>query len=197
MNESIAQKPKIISRNAPKRKRVHTYDDYVRLTPPHSHTQLINGNIITMASPIFMHQQVSMCLSALLYTYINANKLGQIVCAPMDVKLSGLDVFQPDILFISNERLYIIDKIVNGAPDIVIEILSPSNTKTELAYKKYMYEINDVKELWLIDIANQELSIYYNQPNDGFVVLKKYKETQPIQSTVLPGWIATPHQIFE
>ena len=114
-----------------------TYDDYARLTPPDSgNYELHNGKIIYMPSPFDTHQNISMILSAALYFHVKNNQLGQVRTAPLDVKLTENDTVQPDILFIKKERESIIDGIVKGAPDLVIEILSPSNDALSFFFDK-------------------------------------------------------------
>ena len=91
-----------------------------------------------------------------------ANKLGKLLFAPMDTILTPNDTVQPDLLFITNERLNIIDRQVKGAPDFVIEILSGSNTPKEMSYKKYLYESTGVREYWVINIEKQIITQYEN-----------------------------------
>ncbi|NJN35558.1 MAG: Uma2 family endonuclease [Saprospiraceae bacterium] len=129
-----------------------THEDYVRLTPPDSgNYELHNGKIIFMASPLAPHQIASMNLSIHLGLFIKQKNLGRVLAAPMDVKLTPNDTVQPDLLVVTNERLGIIKTIVEGAPDLTVEIKSLSNSAKELAYKKYLYESHEVREYWLVN----------------------------------------------
>ena len=133
-----------------------TYEDYARLTPPDSgNYELHNGKIIYMLSPFYTHQNISMILSAALYIHVKNNQLGQVCTAPLDVKLTENDTVQPDILFIKKQRESIIDGIIKGAPDLVVEILSPSNDAKEMSYKKYIYEVSGVSEYWVINLQKR------------------------------------------
>ena len=140
-----------------------TFKDYERLTPPdNGNFELHNGKIIFMASPLAKHQIVSGNLHAAIHSHIRQNKLGVVLTAPMDTILTPNDTVQPDLLFITNERLNIIDRQVKGAPDFVIEILSGSNTPKEMSYKKYLYESTGVREYWVINIEKQIITQYEN-----------------------------------
>ncbi len=144
-----------------------TFKDYERLTPPdNGNFELHNGKIIFMASPLATHQIVSGNLHAAIHAHIRQNKLGVVLTAPMDTILTPNDTVQPDLLFISNERLHIIDRQVKGAPDFVIEILSDSNTPKEMSYKKYLYESTGVREYWVINIEKQIITQYENTEDE-------------------------------
>jgi Uma2 family endonuclease len=166
-----------------------TYDDYVRLTPPDSgNYELHNGQIIYIATPIPPHQRLSMRLSNRLFNHIEPNKLGEVFTAPMDTVFTSIDTFQPDILFLSNERLHLIgDKKIEGAPDLVVEILSPSNTPKEMRYKKMIYEMTNVKEYWVVNLDKQILTQYENIEGE-FVIRQVFKKTDTLTSFIIDGF---------
>ena len=132
--EIVMKYPKV---RIPKRKML-TYDDYVRFTPSESgNYELHDGQIIYTPSPKPKHQKLSMRLSSQLFSHVDRHQLGEILTAPMDVVFNPNDTFQPDILFLSNDRLPLIGNAkIEGAPDLVVEILSASNTPKEMGYKK-------------------------------------------------------------
>ena len=137
-----------------------TVADYMRL-PEGTPIQLINGEFVMSPSPIRAHQRISMQLSAQLYDFVKDNKLGEVYSAPFDVHLSAFDAFQPDILFVARERLDIIhDDGVHGAPDLVVEVLSPSTAGYDLLLKKDAYERYGVKEYWIIDPKDRTLEVF-------------------------------------
>ena len=103
-----------------------TYEDYLTL-PDEKRYELIEGDLYMVPAPDFYHQIISRNIEFLLWGFIKKRNLGTVVHAPVDVVLTTEDVIQPDILYISNERRGIITgRNVTGAPDLVIEILSPS-----------------------------------------------------------------------
>jgi Uma2 family endonuclease len=146
--------------------RLLTYDDYARLTPVDSgNYELHNGKIIFMPSPIEEHQDTSMAISSHLYFHVKKYDLGKVLAAPMDTIFTPNDTFQPDILFVSKERLSIIDRQVKGVPDFIIEILSDGNTPKEMSHKKDIYESTGVKEYWFINLKKKTLIQYENVGN--------------------------------
>jgi Uma2 family endonuclease len=113
--------------------------------------ELINGvRYDFQSSPKVTHQIVVSEINAAIRTSCHAE--GLILFAPMDVYFDDDNVVQPDVIFISNENLYIIrDGFVKGVPDLLVEILSPSNGKHDLFRKKTLYERFGVNEYWIID----------------------------------------------
>lgn len=114
--------------------------------------QLINNHIYMSPSPTDRHQDISISLSAQLFNYVEANGLGKVRAAPYDVHLNQSNVYQPDLVFIATENIHRIKANgLYGAPDLVIEILSPSTQHLDKRNKKNEYERNGLKEYWLID----------------------------------------------
>ncbi|MDP2279096.1 MAG: Uma2 family endonuclease, partial [Nitrospirota bacterium] len=104
----------------------YTYEDYEKL-PEGAPYQLIGGELIMTPSPVPYHQMIKMKIEYELLKFIDGKDLGMVLDAPMDVYLSETETYQPDIIFISKDRLNIIgEKKIEAAPDLVIEILSPS-----------------------------------------------------------------------
>ena len=133
-------------------KKCYTYEDYAKL-PEGVRYQLIGGQLIMTPAPLIYHQEISKRLEYLLYEYGELRqKLGRVYYAPVDVYLEDVEAYQPDIIFISNTRIDIIKKEkIEGAPDIIIEILSPSTAYYDLVYKKEVYARHRVKEYWIVD----------------------------------------------
>ncbi len=114
--------------------------------------QLIENNLIMSPAPTFRHQRILMKIIGQLQPFIEKRKLGQVVVAPVDVYLNEENAYQPDIIFISRERQSIIEEDgLHGAPDLIIEILSPGTAKYDLKEKKEVYERFGVKEYWTVE----------------------------------------------
>ena len=110
-------KPKKLKLKQPK---LMTFDDYAQLTPPESgNYELHNGRIIPIPKPTEAHQTMALKLALQLGNHIAKNKLGKLLSPPIEVVFAPNDILQPDILFVSNERLSIIDNQVKGAPDFI------------------------------------------------------------------------------
>lgn len=109
--------------------------------------QLIKNNLVMTPAPLFLHQDTQRMILESMYAYLSSNPAGKLWVAPLDVYLDEENVFQPDILFIREEHSDIIRKDgIYGAPDIVIEILSPSTAHYDLNEKKQIYERSGVQE---------------------------------------------------
>lgn len=114
--------------------------------------ELINNKIVMPPAPSYEHQDVSGELFVQLRTFAASRELGKVQHAPLDVYLSKENVFQPDILFIAKDRLHIVqDGKVKGAPDLVVEILSPGTENFDRKEKRDAYERFGVKEYWVVN----------------------------------------------
>lgn len=139
----------------------YTYEDYLN-TPEGERYELLGGELVLVASPNMAHQGNQARLGSRMFIFSEDNDLGRVFFSSTDVVLSddsGTDVVQPDILFISKGREdTITDVNVQGAPDLVVEILSPSTSRRDWRYKRGLYAKYGVKEYWIIDPANRIVS---------------------------------------
>ena len=127
-----------------------TYDEYAAMSDEKRY-ELIEGELYMVPSPDFYHQTISMNISHPLRKFVREKNLGIVLYAPFDVVLSETDVLQPDILFVSKERMgQMTDKNLRGAPDLVIEILSSSTRERDRLVKKRLYMEHGVKEFWIV-----------------------------------------------
>ena len=136
---------------SPKPKTKLTFQDYLE-TPDDERYELVDGDLMVAPSPNESHQIICLRLGSTLHTFVEQQELGQVFIAPYDVKLSDTDVVQPDLLFVSNERAEIrtADNI-QGAPDLLVEIQSPSTAKRDWNDKRSLYAHHGVTEYWLIN----------------------------------------------
>ncbi len=196
MSATIAEPRSKMIKRLPQPKLL-TYDDYARLTPPDSgNYELHNGKIIFIPSPLSPHQIISMNLSVEMGGFIRQHKLGKLLAAPMDVRFTPNDVVQPDLLFVPNQRLDIIKRIVEGAPDLIIEIKSDGNTATDMSYKKYLYETSGVKEYWIIYPNKKTISIYALM-EDELRFQRTLTLSDTLKSIVLLGFEMPVTAVFE
>ena len=138
-----------------------TYEDY-RTTPADKRYELLDGDLIMVPAPNLRHQEVQFRLSQELGRFILDHELGKLFYAPCDVVLSNTDVVQPDLLFVSREREHLLSggENVQGAPDLVIEILSPSTADKDQGVKHELYGRHGVTEYWLVDPIAETVSIH-------------------------------------
>ncbi|MCX8009543.1 MAG: Uma2 family endonuclease [Ignavibacteria bacterium] len=143
-------------------KKKYTFEDYEKL-PEGSPFQLIDGELIITPAPIPYHQQLCKKIFIELSKYVEREKIGELLFSPIDVFLSESETYQPDIIFISNDRLNIIgEKKIEGAPDLIVEILSEATAYYDLKHKKRIYESSGVKEYWIVDPIEKSIEVYEN-----------------------------------
>ena len=134
--------------------------------PEGTRVQLINDQLIMSPAPLITHADIIMLILRQLDSFVLKNNMGKVFVAPVDVYLDEKNVYQPDIIFINNERREIIhEDAIYGAPDLVIEVLSPGNKKYDKGKKKDVYLQSGVKEYWMIEPENFECAGYKN--NNG------------------------------
>lgn len=165
-----------------------TYDDYLQFPNDGRRYEILEGVLYMTPAPVPKHQKVSINLEFLLYAYVTAHDLGEVYHAPIDVVLSRTNVTQPDIIFIGRERLdRITAKNVSGAPDLVVEILSPSTSQTDRLVKAQIYARYGVSYYWLLDPDQQELEEYVSK--DGtFTLLSRHQGKAVFPPAIFPGW---------
>jgi len=176
-------------------KESYTYEDYAKL-PEGAPYQLIGGEFVMTLSPTPYHQEISQKLEFRILSYIEKNNLGRLYHALLDVFLSDSDVYQPDIMFISRKRLQIIGKKkIEGAPDIVIEVLSPGTAYYDLRKKYKVYEEHGVREYWIVDPELKKIEVYENQ-NKNFKIYSEAEGEGTVSSKVLDKLIISLDEIF-
>jgi len=178
-------------------KNKYTVKDYMLLEEG-APFQLINFDLIMSPSPNLYHQLISMRLIGLFLDFLrNTNNKGLFLSAPIDVKLDNGNVFQPDLIYISEARKTEISKErIEGAPDLVVEILSPSNGYYDLRQKKDVYEKYGVQEYIIIDPLQLSVEVYVLK-EALYVLDQKVKQLGTFQSTVLNGFSVDLKQLFE
>ena len=115
--------------------------------------------------------------------------------APLDVILSNFDVVQPDLIFVSNERSHIIQDYIRGAPDLLVEILSPSTERRDRIVKRELYARHGVPEYWLIDPYAKTIIVLILGA-DGYDTRAVYGASDTLASPTLPGFSPDVSLIF-
>ena len=151
-----------------------TYEDLKSWEPDNYRHEIIEGEHFMSPSPSVYHQEIIRKLTIYLSQHVQKKGLGRIFVSPIDVVFHETDVCVPDLIFINKENDAIIKaENIQGAPDLVIEILSPSTKKRdrELKYKRYAYY--GVKEYWIIDPEKQLVEVYDLAANQLVKVVPK------------------------
>lgn len=176
-------------------KKLYTYADYCRL-PEGSPYQLIGGELVLVPSPSPYHQYISIRLVHCLVSFVTAYNLGVVFHAPIDVCLEETETYQPDIIFISKSRISLIEpQRINGAPDLVIEILSPATAYYDLRKKFKVYERCGVREYWIVDPEERSVQVFILR--DGkFCLYSEAEKTGEISSAVFSNFSVSLEDIF-
>jgi Uma2 family endonuclease len=161
-----------------------TYDDYLLIPDDGLRHEIIDGEHYVNPAPNRSHQHVLFNLTLALGNFVRARRLGSVYFAPFDVVLSNVDVVQPDLIFVSNARERLFTRAnLQGAPDLAVEILSPSTRKLDQSLKLRRYELFGVDEYWIIDPEKETVEIY-RRSSDRLVLTET---TDPITTSLLPG----------
>ena len=123
-----------------------------------------------------------------MYSVIKENGLGRLYPAPFDVLFTDFDVVQPDLLFVSQNRTHIITSDnVRGAPDMIVEILSPETARMDWRHKRELYSLHGVREYWIVDPTNR--LVWVMQLRDGALEIEQTcAEGDTAESTVIEGF---------
>lgn len=178
-----------------KKTKKYTYEDYCKISDDKRY-ELIKGELLMAPSPVTKHQRISRRLESILDNFITKNQLGELFYAPYDVHLDNENVVQPDILFISKDRSGIIgEKNVQGAPDLVVEIISESSAYRDMVQKKKLYAKYGVKEYWIVIPEGEEIEIYTLKEN-AYQLYKAYGKGNSLESPLLKGLTLKVMDIF-
>ncbi len=184
-----------------------TYADYQAL-PEGAPYQLIDGELVMAPSPTRYHQIVSGELEFALRQFVKQHAVGEVYDAPFNVYFSETEAYQPDIVFVSNARRAILtDAGAEGAPDLIVEVLSPStgyapNESEEvllecydLTHKKHVYAASGVREYWIADPQEKYVEVHVNR-NGVFERVSLVQESGEAVSEVLEGFSVSLDTLF-
>lgn len=177
-----------------------TYDDFLLFPDDGQRHELIDGEHYVTPSPNFKHQRVSGNLYFRLRLHLEQHRTGELFFAPFDVVFTRFDVVEPDLLYVSTERAASIltSKNVQGTPDLVIEIGSPSTRKRDETIKMRLYEREGVSEYWLVD-PDRGVVRMFRRGGDRFdrAIELSLENGDVLQTPLLPGLELPLRRIFE
>ncbi len=174
----------------------YTYADYAQL-PEGAPYELIRGELVMSPSPSTYHQRLLLHLGRAFLNFVEEHETGEVLIAPMDVYLAEDTTVQPDLLYIAKDRADIIgEQKIEGAPDLIVEIFSPSTTHRDVGVKKRLYEDYGVRGYWTVDPGTQAVEIHVNT-GDGFAQHARVIESGTASSTVLEGFTVDLADLFQ
>jgi Uma2 family endonuclease len=176
-----------------------TYEEFLELPETNKRYDVIDGELLYMSpGPNPKHQRSVLSLSLKLAPVVKERNLGELFIAPLDVLIrrSPLRTRQPDLLFISRDRLNLIgEQMIEGSPDLVVEILSPSNTRSDLVDKLADYWSIGVQECWLVSIEARTVEVLGYAPS-AFLRSGLFGLGDLIRSEVLPNLLVKVDEIW-
>jgi Uma2 family endonuclease len=167
-----------------------TYEDFLLFPDDGKRHELIDGEHYVTPSPNMKHQAILGNLHFFIRTYLEAHPRGRVFLSPFDVVFSNFDVVEPDLLYMSNERAAAVltPANVQGAPDLVVEIGSPSTRKRDETIKRRLYERSGVSEYWVIDPELDVVRIYRRGAERFERAIEISREADEVLATpLLPG----------
>jgi Uma2 family endonuclease len=174
-----------------------TYEQFRQLPDNGKRYELIHGEVHLTPAPTTRHQFILRNLSISLGIYLAHDPHGEIAFAPLDVRLGEDTALQPDLIFVSNARATIIqESFIEGAPDLVVEILSPSTAAHDRATKLSIYAGAGVKEVWLIDSQVKTVEVLKLQGKKYFVDATLAGD-HVLTSSLFPGWQLPLKDLFD
>jgi Uma2 family endonuclease len=164
------------------------YDDFCLLPNDGKRYEIIDGELFVTPAPKILHQKAVSRLSASLLTFAEREGVGQVLVAPVDVVFSRFDVVEPDIVYVSKKRASVLtEKNVQGAPDLVIEVLSETTEKTDRTTKLKLYGRYGVQEYWIIDPEGPAGEICQRGP-EGLELAAELAAPDALTSPLFPGF---------
>lgn len=179
------------------RSKLITYQDYLAGPEIKARKEIVDGVLIMFSGPFRPHQIVSTRIFVPIYMLVTEHEMGEVLYAPMDVIIQRepLRVRQPDILFTSNERAGILGDRIEGGPDLVVEVLSPSNTRAHIESKLADYASVSVRECWIVSTTERNFEVL-RQESGQWRRAGVYGAGDHLESVVLPGLELDIGEIF-
>lgn len=190
----IAAKPRPIP--AAWKNRRWTIDEWAAELPESNlPTELWDGELIRSPAPSFLHQQIVDRFHDLLKAWIRQHRLGETAIAPIDMVLTTRRATQPDVVFISNERLGIIKERIMGAADLVVEVISAGSRRRDRIDKRDLYEQHGVREYWLIDPEAGTVEVLYLE-SGTYQLVGRWHPGERARSRLLKGFAVPIASLF-
>ena len=164
-----------------------TRHDYQEMPEGPPYFQVIEGKLLMSPSPNTFHQDIAGNVYAILHSYLTRHPIGSAHIAPLDVYLSEINIFQPDVIFVSSARRSILTEHgIEGAPDLIVEILSPGTARYDKGSKRRIYAQTGVKELWIVDPELKSIQVYQLSRNAETPAVTQSTDAV-FKSPLLPG----------
>ena len=173
------------------------YDDFWSLPDDGNRYEIIDGKLYVTPAPAMRHQIVANRLQYLLNRHLNGRGLGHAFAAPTAVILGPYRQVQPDLLFISREKSKLVtSKEVDGAPDLAVEIVSPSSKKADRVVKSAAYAESGISWYWIVDPDERTIEEYQLE-NGQYRLIRKWEEPDAFEPTLFAGLTLPLEGLFD
>ena len=173
-----------------------TYDDYAALPEDGNRYEILNGVLIMAPSPNGPHQDAALRFGYYLLTIVEFAGLGKVRISPADVELSPHNVVHPDVFVVLNEHMdRVKEKRVIGAPDLVIELASPSTAAIDRLTKYELYARHGVSEYWIAKPDKRTIEVMVLE-NGAYRSLGIFEGKQTLPSRIVPNLPVHVEQFF-
>lgn len=172
-----------------------TYADYEKIPSDGQRHEILDGDEFMTPAPDPDHQETVLRIARRLADHVDDRRLGRVFIAPTDVVLSAHDIVQPDVFFISAQRSGIVGRRnVQGAPDLVVEVLSASTAAQDRGAKRALYARAGVHEYWIVDLAARAVEIHELGETHK---VRVYREDQALESGIFRALQLDVRALFE
>jgi Uma2 family endonuclease len=194
MVQSVLQPRQVVTKHSSAKL---TYDDFAQIPNDGLLHEIIDGEHYVTPAPSKRHQRILLRLSVLVENHLQQHRVGEVFFSPFDVLLSEFDILEPDLLFISHARSALLtEKNLQGAPNLVVEILSPSTASRDKRLKREVYERTSVDEYWVVD-PDRDVVDVYRRSGAAFVDAVRFGREQTLTTPLLPTLEIPLAKVFE
>lgn len=174
-----------------------SYEEYAELPADGKRYQILDGDLDVTPAPTLFHQVVSQRLEDLLLDYIHQRDLGFLLDAPVDVLLDHHTIVQPDLVFVSTSRRHILtEKNIQGAPDLLVEILSPASLRTDRVVKASLYARFAVPSYWIVDPEARSVEAYALS-DAGYTLTHQPTAPEAFRPAIFPDLVIPLEDVFK
>ncbi len=173
-----------------------TYDDYAALPEDGHRYEIVNGVLVMAPAPSPEHQEIVLEIAACLRTHVKLAGLGRVFPAPVDVDLGSKNVFQPDVVVVLNAHLdRVAAKKIVGAPDLVVEVVSPGSGVMDRIAKYAVYARAGIPEYWIVNPLRETIEVFVLEDGE-YHSLGVFQRQDMLPSRVVPGLPVRVGQFF-
>lgn len=177
------------------KEKLWTYEEYLKLEDDKRY-EVLEGELIEMPAPDRKHQEVCLELALKFASFFKKENTGKIYLAPFDVVLSEHTVLQPDLVVVLKDNLHMVEERgVFGAPNLVVEVVSPSTFKRDVEDKRRLYAKRGVKEYWLVFPEEKVIEVLTFEGQEYEVFSHAYEKGK-VCSKLLEGFCMELEEVF-